>query len=195
MPRLSAWFGTVCSVVGIDRSFCLFRQRRGLGPVSPGTGDDGCRLGWCEVKPDRLALIDAKTEPRHVLLGEAAGKLLDSLAAMASGEWAFPGKSGDEPLSENALYWFWRKTRDAAWVVADARLHDLRHAHASHVVMNGGSLYVAERLLGHRRASTANRYVHLDDAPLSQAAERVTLAIVRKLHRSADHKAHTSYKN
>ena len=38
------------------------------------------RLRWLEVKPDRLALIDAKTRPRHVLLGEAARTLLDGLA-------------------------------------------------------------------------------------------------------------------
>ena len=38
------------------------------------------RLRWREVKPDRLALLDAKTGPRHVLLGEAARMLLDSLA-------------------------------------------------------------------------------------------------------------------
>lgn len=63
-----------------------------------------------------------------------------------------------------------------AEIVADARLHDLRHAHASHAVMNGESLHVTGRLLGHRRASTTNRYVHLDDA-LTQAAERVALAI------------------
>ena len=30
------------------------------------------RLRRCEVKPDRLTLIDAKTGPRHILLGEAA---------------------------------------------------------------------------------------------------------------------------
>ena len=148
----------------------------------------GCRPGeirclrWCEVKPDRLALIDAKTGPRHVLLGEAARELLGSLAETAAGEWVFPGKSGDEPLSKNVLYWFWRKTRDAAGIVADARLHDLRHAHASHAVMNGESLHIAGRLLGHRRASTTNRYVHLDDATLREAAERVASAIQRKLH-------------
>ena len=51
-----------------------------------------------------------------------------------------------------------------AWIVAYARLHDLRHVHASHAVMNGESLHVAGRLLGHRKASTTNRYVHLDDA-------------------------------
>ncbi len=127
-----------------------------------------------EVKPDRLALIDAKTGPRHVLLGEAARDLLDSLADSASGEWVFPGESGDGPMTEGALYWFWTKARDMAGTVADARLHDLRHAHASHAVMNGESLHVAGRLLGHQRASTTNRYVHLDDATLSHVAETQT---------------------
>ena len=66
----------------------------------------------------------------------------------------------------------------------DARLHDLRYAHASHAVMNGESLHVAGRLLGHRRASTTNRYVHLDDATLGQAAERVAAAIERKMSKA-----------
>ena len=148
----------------------------------------GCRPGeirclrWCEVKADRLTLIDAKTGPRHVLLGEAARELLDSLAGTASWEWVFPGRGDDEPLNKNDLWSFWIKTRDAAGIVADARLHDLRHAHASHAVMNGESLHVTGRLLGHRRASTTNRYVHLDDATLSQAAERVAGTIRRKLY-------------
>ena len=124
------------------------------------------RLRWCEVKPDRLTLIDAKTGPRHVLLGEAARELLDSLAETASGEWVFPATRRDGPLTSNELHYFWTTTRDAAGIVADARLHDLRHAHASHAVMNGESLHVAGRLLGHRRASTTNRYVHLDDVTL-----------------------------
>ncbi|MDE0011130.1 MAG: tyrosine-type recombinase/integrase, partial [Candidatus Poribacteria bacterium] len=123
----------------------------------------------------------AKTGPRHVLLGEAARELLNRLAETASGEWVFPGGKGDGPLSTNDLWGFWVKARDAARIVADARLHDLRHAHASHAVMNGESLHVAGRLLGHRRASTTNRYVHLDDATLSQSAERVALAVNQKL--------------
>ena len=128
-----------------------------------------------------MALIDAKTGPRHVLLGEAARELLHGLAETASGEWVFPNGKGSGPLSTNDLWTFWTKVRDAAGIVADARLHDLRHAHASHAIMNGESLHVAGRLLGHRRASTTNRYVHLDDATLSQAAERVALTIKQKL--------------
>ena len=160
------------------------------GWISPGRSSPsgtGCRPGeirrlrWCEVKRDLLALIDGKTGPRHVLLGEAARELLASLAETASGEWVFPGRKEDGPLSTNDLWGFWVKARDAAEIVADARLHDLRHAHASHAVMNGKSLHVAGRLLGHRRASTTNRYVHLDDTTLSRTAERVARAIQCKL--------------
>ena len=170
----------------------VLRQREADSPVCVAAVRllllTGCRPGeirglrWCEVKPDRLTLIDAKTGPRHVLLGEAARELLDGLAETASGQWVFPGKGEDEPLGKNVLYWFWVKARNGAAIVADARLHDLRHAHASHAVMNGESLHVAGSLLGHRRASTTNRYVHLDDATLSQAAERVAVAIQRKLY-------------
>lgn len=148
----------------------------------------GCRPGeirclrWCEVKPDRLALFDAKTGPRHVLLGEAARELLDELAETASGEWVFPGGKGNGPLSTNDPWAFCTRARDAAGIVADSRLHHLQHAHALHAVMNVDSLLlVAGRLLGHPRATITYRYVHLDDANLSQAAERVAAAVQGKL--------------
>ena len=168
----------------------VLRQREADKPVCVAAVRllTGCRPGeirrlrWCEVKPDRLTLIDATTGPRHVLLGEEARDLLDGLAESASGEWVFPGKGEDKPLSKHVLYDFWLGVRDAAGIVAYARLHDLRHAHASHAVMNDESLHVAGRLLGHRRASTTNRYVHLEDATLSQAAEGVAAAIQGKLH-------------
>ena len=139
------------------------------------------RLRWAEVKPDRLMLTDAKTGPRPVLLGEAARALLRDLASKASGEWVFPSKRAAEPLKESALYHFWHKVRAGAGIVADARLYDLRHTHASHAVMNGESLYTTGRLLGHRSPTTTNRYAHLDDATLGEAAERVAAAVQRKL--------------
>ena len=138
------------------------------------------RLRWCDGEVDRLTPRSTKTEPRHVLLGEAARALLDDLADTASGEWVFLGENGDEPLTDGALYWFWTKARDAAGIVADAWLHD-RHKHASHAVMNGEILHVPGRLLGHRRASTTNRYADFDDTTLSEAAERVAGVSGRKL--------------
>ena len=69
----------------------------------------------------------------------------------------------------------------SAAIAADARLHDLRHTHASHAIMNGESLHMARKLLGHQRAGNTNRYAHLDDATLRQASERVAKAGSRKL--------------
>ena len=72
----------------------------------------GCRPGeirclrWREVKPDRLTLIDAKTGPRHILLGGAARELLDRLAKSASGEWVFPAGKRDGPLIKDELHNF-----------------------------------------------------------------------------------------
>ena len=183
--------GRLLGADDLARLGAVLRQREDENPVCVAAVRllllTGCRPGeirrlrWCEVKPDRLTLSDAKTGPRHVLLGGAARELLAGLAETVSGEWVFPATRREGPLGANELYYFWTVTRNTAGIVADARLHDLRHAHASHAVMNGESLHVAGRLLGHRRASTTNRYVHLDDATLSKAAERVAVAITRKL--------------
>ena len=130
-------------------------------------------------------LHESKTGARQVPLGEAAKNLVDRLSKTCSGEWVFPGTAAEGHMSEGALYWFWLKLRDEAGIVADAMLHDLRHSHASHAIMNGESLHMAGRLLGHRRAATTNRDAHLDDATLSEATERVAGAIERKLHELA----------
>ena len=78
------------------------------------------RSCWFQVKPDRLAVIHAKTGPRHVLLGEAARQLLDSLADATTAESVFSDHKRNEFLSESELYRFLKKTRDAAGTVADA---------------------------------------------------------------------------
>lgn len=152
----------------------------------------GCRPGeirclrWCEVKADRLIPIDAKTGPRCVLLGEPAQKVLDALNGTSRGEWVCTNETGDGPMNRGGLRGLWMKTWDLTGIVADARLHDLRLAHASHAVMIGESLHVAGRLLGHRRASTTNRYVHLDDVTLGRAAGRVAASIQAKLSAAKD---------
>ncbi len=45
------------------------------------------------------------------------------------------------------------------------------HAHTSHLVSSGLSLPIVGRLLGHTNPSTTQRYAHLADDPLRQAAE------------------------
>ena len=126
-------------------------------------------------------LTTSKTGSRLVPLGEAARNLLDQLSKTRSSEWVFPGTAREGHMSEGALYGFWCGVRDETGTAADARLHDLRHSHASHAIMNGESLHMTGCLLGHRRAATTNRYAHLDHATLSDAAERIAGQIKQKL--------------
>ena len=51
--------------------------------------------------------------------------------------------------------------------------------------LTDGEFAAHGHLLGHRRATKTDRHMPLDDTTLSQAAERVSFTIVRKLHRIA----------
>lgn len=51
--------------------------------------------------------------------------------------------------------------------------HDLRHTFGSRVVEQGASLPVAQKLLGHVRLSSTQRYLHTSPAELSSAVSRI----------------------
>jgi integrase len=82
--------------------------------------------------------------------------------------FAFPGKVPGQPLKE--LKRFWKAMTNAA-ELTDYRIHDNRHTHASYLVSSGLSLPVVGRVLGHTNPLTTQRYAHLADDPLRDAAE------------------------
>ena len=59
----------------------------------------------------------------------------------------------------------------------DARIYDLRHSFASVGAGGGLSLQIIGRLLGHTQMRTTQRYAHLADDPLKEAAAKITAAI------------------
>jgi len=71
--------------------------------------------------------------------------------------------------------------RDKAGNIADTWLYDFRHSHASHAILDGENLHMAERLLRYRRVATINRYTHLDGTALRDDTDRVAIVIVKKL--------------
>jgi integrase len=58
-----------------------------------------------------------------------------------------------------------------------ARLYDLRHTFASVGAGGGLSLPIIGRLLGHTQARTTQRYAHLADDPVREAAEKIGAVI------------------
>ncbi|MCK4622699.1 MAG: tyrosine-type recombinase/integrase [Desulfuromonadales bacterium] len=73
-----------------------------------------------------------------------------------------------------------RKPFERACVDGDVpnfRIHDLRHSFCALPVLNGGTLYEAQQLLGHKDSATTLRYAHLSQDALKVATEKVAAQI------------------
>ena len=127
-------------------------------------------LSWSEVQDGMLALVDSKTGPRKVPLSSQARAILDRQPRGES-PFVFPSPV-DRARPRGAHLSFWYRVRREAGI-EDCRLHDLRHTHASHAVMNGVPVPVVSRLLGHSNVQMTLRYAHLADRDIEAAAERV----------------------
>jgi integrase len=106
----------------------------------------------------------------HSPLSSGATAILAQMrAADLQGTHLFPGDSPDRPLQD--IKRFWKRILTEAGI-PHARLHDLRHTYASHLVSSGLGLPIVGRLLGHTQVATTQRYAHLADDPVRAATER-----------------------
>ena len=145
----------------------------------------GCRRGevlnlrWRDIGDDALKLVDSKTGPRAVPLGDAARAHIKALPGRRDPDaYLFPRHAGKR--MPTILIDRWQA------ICADAqigrlRLHDLRHTAASQAVMSGEGLSQVGKLLGHRRHRTTANYAHLADAHLVEAAEKVGHFVARAM--------------
>lgn len=115
--------------------------------------------------------IDA---PVADLLGKYRA-LCDSNAAAAgvklgSSAWVFSRSlDGSEPMKPDGVTQAWRRYADA--VDVGARLHDLRHAHATELIAAGVDVRTVAARLGHAQTSTTlNIYSHAMKARDQEAA-------------------------
>ena len=83
------------------------------------------------------------------------------------------------PKTRRPFVWFfhsWDTAREQAGL-ADVRIHDLRHSFASFLVNAGRSLYEVQKILGHTQVKTTQRYAHLSQDTLIDAANEVSKAV------------------
>jgi|SRR5580692_2573822 integrase len=122
----------------------------------------------------------------HVPLSKAAIALLRKMKPKESGP-LFPG-AGADGSSRVTLRRPWKQVCKAAGLgtaveVKGKRrmimrykpkyhIHDLRHTYASHLVSNGEALQKVQKLLGHTKISTTERYAHVADEAVRSATNR-----------------------
>ncbi len=81
--------------------------------------------------------------------------------------YLFPSNYTGEPMKNFEHHWY--KIRKEVGL-DDLRIHDLRHSFASVLVNSGRSLYEVQHLLGHSNVSVTQRYAHLTQNSLYEAA-------------------------
>jgi len=117
------------------------------------------------TKPSHLTKQKKK---EHLPLSIEALEILETMKSQTSSPFLFPGKVEGKSIQEIKKSWDTIRKKSG---FHDLRIHDLRHTHASHLVSSGLSLSIVGKLLGHTQASTTQRYAHLADGPLRQAAQ------------------------
>ena len=146
----------------------------------------GCRPAeamnaqWPEFdkEPGYWIKPSAHTKQRRVHrlpLSPPAIELIDRRRKKRKGEHVFPGDIAGEPLK--ALWHVWHFVRKKTGLGQDARVYDLRHTFASVGAGGGLGLPIIGKLLGHTQSRTTQRYAHLADDPLREAAEKITTVI------------------
>jgi len=151
----------------------------------------GCRLSeiqtlkWSYVHDGYLNLPDSKTGARRIPLSPEALTVLDDLARVPGNEYVVAGELADQYRTD--LQHPWRRIRKSTGL-EHVRIHDLRHTYASNALMQGLSIAMVGKLLGHSQIQTTMRYVHLADDPVRDAVTLVASALGRSLGKHAQTK-------
>lgn len=135
-------------------------------------------LRWEWIQPPRLMLPDSKTGPKIIYLNRQALAVINAVSGRRETGLVFPAPR--RPGAGINLNPAWAAIRRHA-AMPDVRLHDLRHSFASIAIADGISLVVIGKLLGHALAETTERYAHLADEAISDAARRVSGSLARCL--------------
>ncbi len=130
------------------------------------------RLKWEDVDFERGFLLIREGKggrSESIPLSEQARAVLE-LQRLASGEteFVFPGQGGNQAVDFRRG--ITRIARRAGLPKGFRSLHGLRHHFASSLASSGVDLYTIGRLLTHRDTRTTQRYAHLHDDALKQAA-------------------------
>jgi integrase len=131
------------------------------------------RARWEHLDWQRKTLLVPMSKtgrPRVITLSSTAIELLRSIVRTDDNPFIFPSAVTGRPCP--SLHFPWLRIRREADLL-DLRLHDLRHSFASFLVNSGVSLYTVQHLLGHTQPRMTQRYAHLTQQTLGNAAEIV----------------------
>jgi integrase len=138
----------------------------------------GLRWDQVDLRRGIARLSESKTGSKTIYLTEPAVEVLRALARFDNSRFVLPGDR--DATHYSGIQKAWQRIRSLAGL-QDVRLHDLRHTHASDAVAAGESLYIVGKILGHTNAATTQRYSHLAEDPIRDAANRTAARLAKSM--------------
>ena len=111
---------------------------------------------------------------RHVPLADGAMTVLATMPRNLHTDYVFASPNTNKP--NVSIFSAWNTARKNAGL-SDVRMHDLRHSFASLLINSGRTLYEVQHILGHTQVKTTQRYAHLSQDTLLDAANAATRAV------------------
>ena len=138
------------------------------------------KLQWQDVDLEHkfMSLYDPKGKANQTLpLSDEAIKILEDIPREYETSWIFYGQSGKQRSDFREQ---WNSIKKAAELPKTFRFHGLRHNFASQLVSSGTDLYTVSKLLTHKSTAVTQRYAHLADGHLREAANKAGRLLTEK---------------
>lgn len=136
---------------------------------------------YIDYEKQVIRLPDSKTGAKTINLNEPTIEVLQSIPRQVSNPYVIVGKVHGQPMVN--IYKPWDLVRKTAGL-DDFRIHDIRHSFASIAAQKGASLLHIGKLLGHKKATTTERYAHLGDSSLRELNESLGQVIFTSINKN-----------
>lgn len=130
-------------------------------------------LKWREVDIEKrfVRLVDTKSNKNHIIiLSQSAIEVLKMVAVSQRSEYAFTHEDG-RPF--NDIRKLWLRFKKMALIRDEVRFHDIRHTFGTQAVTAGVPIDVLQRMMTHADIKTTQRYAHIVDKRLHEAAATI----------------------
>lgn len=131
-----------------------------------------------ELRRSWYVPITKSGKSRYIILNKSALSIIERAKLLQQQyvepqRWLFVNPRTHKPF--RCIFHRWNNIRTELGL-HDVRIHDLRHSYASTLVNNGATLYEVQKLLGHSKSRTTERYAHLANHTLIRAASLIDKA-------------------
>ncbi len=128
---------------------------------------------WVDLENRRVVWPDSKTGDFSKPISEVAYQLLTNAPRIGDSRYVCPAIfDSKSPLPAGTYYNAWKRMLHRA-KVQHVGTHGIRHRAATDIANSGVPLKVGMQLTAHKTISQFMTYVHTEDEPVRQAAEKV----------------------